>query len=334
MRYFALAGLFSAVLFASTAMLSTAKAQEGPPEGAHRGPPPPQRPAISDKMPYESRFVEVLGSKLHYVEGGAGDPILFLHGNPTSSYLWRNVMPHLEKSGRVIALDLIGMGKSDKPDIPYRYQDHIKYVNGFIEALELNNITLVLHDWGSGLGLHYAATHPDNILGIAFMESIVPDEAGLNREATGIFAQFRDEENGPKILMDQNMFVEKLLPSQVIRGLTEAEMEVYRAPYATRESRLPILMWPVELPFADGPEDNKALIRSYVKWFENSPLPKLLFYGDPGAILNPERAMALAERLPNIETHYVGFALHFLQEDHPHVIGRAIADWHRRNIAQ
>lgn len=196
------------------------------------------------------------------------------------------------------------------------------------------HIILVAYWLGGEWDVFNAATHPDNILGVAFMESIMPDEAGLNREATGIFVQFRDEENGPKILMDQNMFVEQLLPSQVTRRMTETEMEVYRAPYAILESCLPILMWPVEVPFADGPEDNKALIRSYVSWFENSPLPKLMFYGDPGAILNPERAMKLADRLPNIETHYVGFALHFSQEDHPHVIGRAIADWHCRNIAQ
>ena len=173
---------------------------------------------ISSDFLYESHFIEVLGSRMHYVDKGDGDPILFLHGQPTSSYLWRNVMPHVESQGRVIAPDNIGFGKSDQPDLDYVFSDHYRYIEGFIEALNLNNITLVVHDWGSGLGLHYAQQHPDNIKAIVLMESIVgpmmPAESyeALPKQLADFFRMVRDPVLGPKLLIDDNYFVEVALP--------------------------------------------------------------------------------------------------------------------------
>ena len=286
---------------------------------------------ISAEMPYESRFVEVLGSKIHYVEGGQGDPILFLHGNPTSSYLWRNVMPHLEAQGRVIAMDLIGMGGSEKPDIGYRFFDHYAYVEGFIEAMGLANITLVIHDWGSALGFHYASLNEDNIKGVAFMEAIIPS-GFLERvpEEGSLFYRLRHPEIGPKLVLEVNFFVESVLPGAVIRKLTDEEMDHYRAPYPTPESRKPTLVWPNEIPFADGPEDNAEMVRGIGQWLEATEKPLLYLWVKPGAINREGTAEKLEALAKNIETQYVGKGIHFIQEDHPHAIGRAISDWYGR----
>ena len=301
---------------------------------------PPARPKppaleISAEFPFESRYVEVLGSRMHYVEQGEGDPILFLHGNPTSSYLWRNIIPHVSDQGRAIALDLIGMGKSDKPDIDYVFQDHIAYVNGFIEALELKNITLVIHDWGSGIGLNYAAHNPDNVVGIAMMEAMVSPAFPRNflPPEGSFFHNLRHPEIGPRMIYDGNFFVEKALPGAVLRGLTDAEMEHYRAPYLERDARKPTYVWPQEVPFADGPARNAAVVDNYMKWLTGSDLPVLLFYVSPGAIISPEAAAAISKNLKNVETRFLGAGTHFVQEDYPHQIGQGIADWRRRNIS-
>ena len=209
-----------------------------------------QQQEISAAFPFQSKLVEVLGSRMHYVEEGSGDPVLFLHGNPTSSYLWRNVIPHVSALGRCIAPDLIGMGKSDKPDIVYGFFDHSRYVEGFIEALGLRNITFVIHDWGSALGFHYARRHEGNVKGIAFMEAIVrpitwdewPDQARQ------MFQAFRTPGVGEQMIMDNNMFVEAVLPGAILRKLSQEEMDRYREPYPTRESRKPTWRWPNEIP--------------------------------------------------------------------------------------
>ena len=300
--------------------------------GPRRERPAPPSATISADFPFKSHYVEVLGSKMHYVDEGEGDPILFLHGNPTSSYLWRNVIPHLKGSGRLIAPDLIGMGKSDKPDISYRFEDHARYLDEFIKKLGLKNITLVIHDWGSGLGFHYAVRHPDNVVGIAFMEALVPFPAQFERTPTGLFAMLRDPVKGPEMVIEKNAFVEMILPMAVMRKLTEEEMTAYRAPFLTKESRKVELVWPLEIPYKDGPADVTKLMKEYIAWFESSKIPKLLIYGDPGAIISPKNVEGMIERFPNLETHFVGVASHFLQEDHPHKVGRAIWDWHRREI--
>ena len=193
--------------------------------------------AISAEMPYETQYVEVLGSQMAYVEAGEGDPILFLHGNPTSKYLWRNIMPHLADQGRVIAPDLIGMGESDKPDIGYTFVEHAEYVQGFIDTLGLENITLVIHDWGSGLGFDYANRNRDNVKAIAFMEAAVAPAFPPKFAARWIqrfnssWQAIRTEGMGEQLILENNAFVAQFLPRDVRRGLTEAEMAVYLAPY-------------------------------------------------------------------------------------------------------
>ncbi|MFQ5796172.1 MAG: haloalkane dehalogenase [Candidatus Bipolaricaulia bacterium] len=213
---------------------------------------------ISADFPYKSNYVEVLGSKMHYVDEGEGDPILFLHGQPTSSYLWRNIVPHLTSLGRCIALDLIGFGKSDKPDIEYRFFDHVKYVEGFIETMGLKNITLVIHDWGSALGFYYAMRHEDNVKGIAFMEAILMPIASWEdfpKDFQEIFRAFRTPDVGWDMLVNQNMFVEQLVPGAAMRKLTEEEMNHYREPFKDPSSRKPVWRWPNELPIEGEPAD-------------------------------------------------------------------------------
>lgn len=286
---------------------------------------------ISADFPFESKYIEVLGSKIHYIEEGKGDPILFLHGNPTSSYLWRNIIPHLESLGRCLAPDLIGMGKSDKPDISYRFSDHLKYIEGFIAALKLTNITFVIHDWGSGIGFQYAYEHESNTKGLAFMESMIkpftwddwPGEAGK------LFKAFRTPELGENLLLKKNLFVENVLPGSVVRGLTEAEMEHYRAPFPDPESRKPILIWPRELSIDGEPEDMTRIIATYSKWLTETDLPKLMLYAQPGAINREDTVDWCLANMKNLTTGDVGPGSHFIQEDSPHLIGEKIAEWYK-----
>jgi len=191
---------------------------------------------ISAAFPFEPNFQEVLGSKMHYVDQGdknSKHTFLLLHGNPTSSYLWRNIIPHLEPLGRVVAPDLIGMGKSGKPDIEYTLKDHITYLDTFIEKLGLKDIVLVIQDWGSGLGFNYANQHRDNVVGIAFFEAMVRVSTwdGFSKEIKPSFQAFRDPIQGPELLVKKNVLIEQMLPSMAGRTLTEEEMEHYRAPY-------------------------------------------------------------------------------------------------------
>ena len=244
-------------------------------------------------MPYESRFVTVAGSRIHYVEAGEGDPLLFLHGNPTSCYLWRNVMPHLAGDARCVAPDLIGMGRSDKPDLDYRLVDHARYVDGFIEALGLQRLTLVLHDWGSALGFHYARRHAANVRGLAFMEALVRpvtwDE--WPRTVRPVFEAFRTPEVGWDLVVNQNAFVEQVLPGAIQRTLSEVEMARYREPFREPASRKPVWRWPNEIPIDGEPADVTALVDAYATWLSECDVPKLLLYAhfvQPGAILRKE----------------------------------------------
>ncbi len=296
---------------------------------------------ISAEMPYETQFVTVNGSQMAYVEAGQGDPILFLHGNPTSKYLWRNIMPWLEDQGWVIAPDLIGMGESDKPEISYTFAEHSEYLDGFIEALELENITLVIHDWGSGLGFDYAYRNQENVKAIAFMEAVITPAMPASLEtASPEMAEFlqtmRTEGVGEELVLNQNMFVEQLLPGNIIRGLTDAEMAVYRAPYPDAKSRIPTLVWPRQIPVDGEPADVTERVNAYNAWFLTSELPKLHIYVSPGAINPPEVVAFLQQQsVPNYEAVYVGRGAHFIQEDHPETIGRNIANWYSRiNIAR
>jgi haloalkane dehalogenase len=287
---------------------------------------------ISSEFPFESRFLEVNGSRMHYIDEGEGDPILFLHGNPTSSYLWRNVIPHLTPHGRTIALDLIGMGKSDKPDIEYRFFDHVRYAEGFIEALGLENVTLVIHDWGSGLGFHYASRHEDNVKGIAFMEAILtplPSWDQFPADARETFQAFRTPDVGWEMIVTRNVFLEQVLPGAIVRTLTEAEMDRYREPYLQPAARKPVWRWPNELPIEGEPADVVAAVAAYNAWLQQTELPKLLFHATPGAILPAPMVEWSRTHLTNLEIVDLGAGIHFLQEDHPHEIGQKLSEWYR-----
>ena len=287
---------------------------------------------ISAAFPFVSKFVEVEGSQLHYVEEGDGDPILFLHGNPTSSYLWRNIIPHLASEGRCIALDLIGMGKSDKPDIDYRFFDHATYVEGFIAALGLKNLTLVAHDWGSALGFHYATRHQDNIKALAFMEAIimpVPSWDRLPEDKRGVFQAFRTPDVGWDMIVNKNMFVEQILPGGIARALSQEEMDIYRAPFIEPESRRPLWRWPNEIPIAGEPADVVDAVANAYRVLIEWDVPKILFHAAPGAIIQPPMVDMLKGGLANLTSVDLGEGMHFLQEDHPHEIGEALRDWYR-----
>lgn len=287
---------------------------------------------ISPTFPFESHYLEVHGSKMHYIDEGKGDPILFLHGNPTSSYLWRNVIPHLTQYGRCIALDLIGMGKSDQPDLDYRFATHVRYVEGFIEKMGLQNITLVIHDWGSALGFHYAMRHQENVKGIAFMEAIVKPlswQDGSFMEKM-LFQWMRNPNRGGKRIIEKNFFVKRVLPMLTVRKLSDAEKAAYAAPYPDKRSRKTTAVWPQEIPIEGEPADNHRLVADYYAKLKTSPLPKLLLWAKPGMIIKGEKAAQEIKReFPNTKTVYIGKGKHFIQEDRPHEIGQAIAEWYQ-----
>lgn len=287
---------------------------------------------ISADFPFESKFLEIKGSKMHYIDKGKGDPILFLHGSPTSSYLWRNIIPYVTDLGRAIAPDLIGMGKSDKPDIDYGFFDTYEYLEAFIEKLGLENITLVVHDWGSGLGFHYANKHQDNIKGIAFMEAMIPqvnlDE--LPRSLRMGMKMMRTRGIGYFLVVILNMFIKGMLPRAIIRDLTMEEKAAYAEPYPTRKSRRPLLAWPRDVPINGKPERTAPIIDEYVNYMGITETPKLGFYVTPGAIIMENELNWIKENLSNLELINLGEGIHFIQEDHPHEIGEGIAKWYQK----
>jgi haloalkane dehalogenase len=268
--------------------------------------------------------VAVLDSEMSYVDIGEGDPIVFLHGNPTSSYLWRNVIPHLVPHGRCLGPDLIGMGQSGgSPAGAYRFVDHVRYLDAWFEALDLTrDVTLVVHDWGSALGFHRAYRFPGHFKGIAYMEAIVHEMRWSDfGEAAGLFQALRSPA-GEAMVLDQNAFVEMVLPRGVIRTLSDSEMSAYRAPYAEREARRPTLAWPREIPIEGEPADVAAIVQAYGAWLSRSTIPKLLIVGNPGAIIRG-RTLDFCRTWPN-QTEVTVAGRHFLQEDSPDEIGAAL----------
>jgi len=287
---------------------------------------------VSADERYTKKRITVLGHEMAYVEVGTGDPIIFLHGNPTSSYLWRNVIPHLADRGRCIAPDLIGMGDSQKlePSGPerYRFVEHRRYLDALLDALDVRGrVTLVIHDWGSALGFDWANRHRDTVLGIAYMEAIVRPLTWdvWPENARQVFQGFRSPA-GEAMILDKNVFIERVLPSSVLRKLGDAEMAVYRRPFAEPgEGRRPTLTWPRQIPIEGEPADVVAIVDDYGRWLESSPVPKLFIDADPGSILvGPQRQWC--RRWPN-QTEVTVTGLHFLQEDSPDEIGAAIARW-------
>ena len=275
--------------------------------------------------PYERKRIAVLDAEMAYVDTGEGDPVVFLHGNPTSSYLWRNVIPHVEPHARCFAPDLVGMGDSGPaPNGSYRFVDHARYLDAWFEALGLDeNVTLVGHDWGSALGFYWARRNPGRVSGLAYMEAIVrPLSWEEWPESRGVFQAMRSEK-GEELVLEANSFVELILPSAVLRELTEEEMEVYRRPYPTEESRRPTLVWPRELPIDGEPEDVVEIVDGYSRWLAESEVPKLFVNAEPGTILTGAQR-EFCRSWPNQDEVTVRGS-HFVQEDSPREIGEAVA---------
>jgi len=277
--------------------------------------------------------VKVLDRTMAYVEEGEGDPIVLLHGNPTSSYLWRTVIPHLIPLGRCIAPDLIGMGDSDKlPDSgpgSYRFVEHRRYLDAFLDAVGVDSpLALVLHDWGSALGFDWAARHPGAVTGIAYMEAIVCPMTWDDwpEAARGIFEGFRSPA-GEEMVLERNLFVEAVLPASILRRLTDEEMTEYRRPFAQPgEDRRPTLTWPREIPIDGEPADVTEVVEHYGSWLATATeVRKLFVNAEPGAILTG-RQRELCRRWPN-QTEITVPGIHFLQEDSGDQIGAAIASW-------
>jgi haloalkane dehalogenase len=285
------------------------------------------------EQPLTKKTVDVLGSRMAYHERGEGTPVLLLHGNPTSSYLWRDVIPALEGRGRLIAPDLIGMGDSGKLPEPgpetYRFVTHRDYLAAFIEAVigGTQSIVLVVHDWGSALGFDWANHHRDRISGIAYMEAIVRPVASWDEwspQATPIFQGFRSDK-GEAMILDRNMFVERVLPGSVLRKLTEAEMTEYRRPFREREDRWPTLTWPRQIPIGGEPADVARISADYSQWMAGNEVPKLFVNAEPGAILiGAPREFC---RTWKNQTEVTVSGSHFIQEDSGPEIGRAVSGW-------
>lgn len=286
---------------------------------------------------HPKKTIAVKGKTMAYVEMGEGDPIVFQHGNPTSSYLWRNIMPRLKDQGRCIALDLIGMGDSDKLDDsgPDRYGllEHREYFDAALDALGVKDrVTLVLHDWGTALGFDWANRHRDSVMGIAHMEGIVMPVTWDDwpEAARGIFQGLRSEA-GEEMILEKNVFVERVLPGSVIRKLSEEEMAVYRRPFVNAgEERRPTLSWPRQIPVDGKPPEVVELVEDYANWLRESGVPKLFINADPGAILIG-RQRDFCRSWPNQEEVTVAGS-HFIQEDSPEEIAEAIANWRRKLI--
>lgn len=284
---------------------------------------------------FPKKYVTVLGKRMAYCEIGEGNPIVFQHGNPTSSYLWRNIMPHLETHGRCIAIDLIGMGDSEKledsGDNTYSYHIQKKYFDACLEELGIHdNITLVIHDWGSALGFHWAQEHPSQVKGICYMEGIVMPLIweDWNQDAKGIFQGFRSEA-GTEMILRKNLFIEAVLPGSIIRDLSTEEMDEYRRPFINELDRRPTLDWPRHIPIDNHPKDICEIVQSYGEWMSVNEIPKLFINAEPGAILTGQQREFC--RTWKNQTEITVSGSHFIQEDSPHEIGSAICEWLNNN---
>lgn len=294
--------------------------------------PPPGSPPLAS-YPYQSHFAEVHGWKMHYLDEGSGDPILFLHGNPAWSYLWRNVIPHVAPVGRCIAPDLIGMGRSDKPPIEYSFYDQVKFLEGFIKKLGLRKVTLVLHDWGTALGFHYAMRNQGNIKAIAFMEALLKPYESWNDFPASLrqtFEAFRTPVVGRELIIDKNVMIEQVLQGSMLRKLSNHELDFYREPFRVPADREPIWHFIQELPIGGSPGSIAKLVSTYSERLQESPVPKLLIYAEPGAITTAPDIAWCRQHLKNLQDVSIGPGVHFHQEDNPTGVGQAIAAWFRQ----
>lgn len=285
---------------------------------------------IGSAFPYASKFVDVLGSRMHYIEEGTGDPILFLHGNPTSNYLWRNIIPHVSGQGRCIAPDLIGMGKSGHPEIEYSYDDHVRYISAFIETMDIGrNLTLVVHDWGSMIGFLWAARNPQAVRAVAFMEAALRPLS--KKDLPGIlsvaFPVMRAPVTGWLMAGVANMIVKKMLPDLTQAELSPEIHKVYKDTYPTVASRRAIIKFPKEVPLDGKPLTSLKNVETYVNWLQKTDVPKLMFYGDQGVAIKEAEIAWSKKNLSNLALYDLGHAKHFVQESHPYKIGKELLRW-------
>lgn len=287
-------------------------------------------------MSSESKYIDIKESTLHYLEQGSGDPILFLHGMPVSAHLWRHVMPHFADRARCIAPDLIGMGLSGKPDIDYTVFDHIDYIEAFIQTLDLHNITLVVHGWGSVIGLECARRDPARFKALVCFESHlrpVTDWNMLSLPVQELGSLLQRPEAAYQAVMEENYLIRKLLPQGVIRKLSEEEIAVYEAPFPTIESRKPLWQYVQDLPLGDGPDAVVDLIEGYSAWLQQNELPKLLIYAVPGFITTIETVQWARDNIPNITLDVLEDALHFPQEMMPDAFADVIKVWLNEHVS-
>jgi haloalkane dehalogenase len=289
-----------------------------------------------DRFP--RRRVRTLDSFLATIDldDGPEPPLLFLHGNPTHAYLWRNIIPHVRGSRRIVAPDLIGMGASGKPPIDYRFFDHARYLEAFLDELALDRVVLVGHDWGAALALDWWARHPDRVRGIALSEGVIaafPSWDDFPAGGRTTFRQYRTSEVGEALILDGNRFIEHSLPAAILRPLSPIELDAYRAPFTERAHRRPLLAWPRELPIAGEPADVVARIETCRALLCRSPIPKLLLTAEPGALVRAPLIAWCRARLPALEEVPVGRAVHYPQEDQPEAFGGALRDWLARCCA-
>ncbi len=296
-----------------------------------------KKKAIASAFPFKSNYQEVLQSKIHYVDEGnenSEHTFLLLHGNPTSSYLWRNIIPYLSPLGRVIAPDLIGMGKSGKPDIDYTFKDHIAFMDAFMDKMELNNIIFVIQDWGSGIGFHYANRFRKKVAGIVFLEAIVRPItwSDANIIERFIFKRFRHPKKGYKMIVKNHFFVNRFLPMMTGRKLTTEEMEYYRAPYIEEAHRKPLFVWPSQIAISGTPKFSTDIIQAYNDYLPTSEVPKLMFHVKPGMIIKPKEAKQIIATWKNLTAINLGKGKHYIQETHPHEIGEGIVVWYGKKF--
>lgn len=286
----------------------------------------------------KQKKIDVLDSVMAFRELGSRElgrsgqeTVLFLHGNPTSSYIWRHIMPGVSSVARGIAPDLIGFGDSGKPDIAYRFADHIRYLDSFIEQVLPERFYMVAQDWGTALAFNFAARYPERVLGLAFMEFMRPlprwEDFHSSPATRELFRKFRTPGEGEALVLEHNAFIEKVLPGSILRSLQPEEMAAYRAPFSTPESRRPVLAFPRELPIAGEPADVYALIEANDRALRASRYPKLIFSAQPGVVTPPAVAEAYARELHDCRWVRLGEGKHYLQEDHPQAIAQAVADW-------
>ena len=279
--------------------------------------------------PHPRRRAQVFDTSMSYVDTGTGRPVIFLHGNPTSSYLWRNIIAEVKGAARCLAPDLVGMGRSGRaPSGSYKFTDHARYLDAWFDAVVLDRkVILVGHDWGSALAFHWANRHRERVEGIVYMEAIVQSLTWEQwpSAASRIFQGFRSG-SGESMILDNNLFVERVLPGSIIRQLSEQEMAAYRGPFLEPgESRRPTLTWPREIPLDGQPADVVEVVDEYSAWLSESEVPKLFINADPGAILTGDQR-DFCRSWPN-QTEVTVKGVHFMQEDSPEEIGQAITNW-------